>query len=82
MALTHPLLEGAVVAAIERAASAHLGRPWVSRGFTDLSERASHPCGVLDGEPFSVFAMLAVDGPSSLGRQCLTRLASAVRRYS
>lgn len=60
MGLAHPLLESAVVAAIERAASAHLGRPWVSRGFTDLSERASHPCGVLDGEPFSVFTKLGV----------------------
>ena len=58
--LVHPLLEGAVVAEIEHAASAHLGRPWVSRGFTDLNERASHPCGVLHGEPFSVFAKLGV----------------------
>jgi fructosamine-3-kinase len=54
----HPLLDGAVVAAIERAASAHLGRPWLSRGFTDLDARASHPSGVLHGEPFSVFAKL------------------------
>jgi fructosamine-3-kinase len=54
----HPLLDGAVVAAIERAASAHLGRPWVRRGFTDLDTRASHPSGVLHGEPFSVFAKL------------------------
>jgi fructosamine-3-kinase len=54
----HPLLDAAVVAEIERAASAHLGRPWVSHGFTDLSDRASHPSGVLRGEPFSVFAKL------------------------
>jgi fructosamine-3-kinase len=54
----HPLLDAAVVSEIERAASAHLGRPWVSRGFTDLSDRASHPSGVLRGEPFSVFAKL------------------------
>jgi fructosamine-3-kinase len=54
----HPLQEPAVVAAIERAASAHLGRPWVSRGFTSLNDRASHPSGVLRGEPFSVFAKL------------------------
>src|SRR5262249_56773197 len=56
----HPLLDGTVVAAIERAASAHLGRPWASRGFTDLNPRASHPSGVLHGEPFSVFAKLGV----------------------
>jgi fructosamine-3-kinase len=56
----HPLLAGPVVAEIERAASAHLGRPWVSQGFTSLNERASHPSGVLQGEPFSVFAKLGV----------------------
>jgi hypothetical protein len=56
----HPLLDAAVVAEIERAASAHRGRPWVSRGFTDLDDRASRPCGVLHGTPFSVFAKLGV----------------------
>jgi len=55
----HPLRRGEVVAEIERAASAHLGRPWASHGFTDLSGQASHPCGVLHGVPFSVFAKLA-----------------------
>ncbi len=60
MGPAHPLLDRAVVAAIEDAASAHLGRPWASRGFTDLSQRASHPCGVLHGIPFSVFAKLGV----------------------
>jgi fructosamine-3-kinase len=60
----HPLLDRAVLAATERAASAHLGRPWVSRGFTDLTARASHPSGVLHGEPFSVFAKLGV-GPGA-----------------
>ena len=156
----HPLLDRAVVAQIEGAASAHLGRPWVSLGFTDLSARSSHPSGVLHGQPYSVFAKLgagadareqftaeldglrllsraagirtpvpvadgvigfaagalllfealperpeaapldpgfagrrelwrlptylaviAVDGPSPLGRQCLTRLGDALRRY-
>ena len=56
----HPLLDRAVVVQIEGAASAHLGRPWVSRGFTDLTARASHPSGVLHGQPFSVFAKLGV----------------------
>lgn len=45
---------------IERAASAHLGRPWVARGFTDLNDRASHPCAVLHGRALSVFAKLNV----------------------
>jgi fructosamine-3-kinase len=54
----HPLLAPNVKSAIEGAASRHLGRRWVSQAFTDLNDRASHPCGVLHGEPFSVFAKL------------------------
>jgi fructosamine-3-kinase len=57
----HPLLEAGVRAAIERAASRHLGRPWAVAGFTDLNHRASHPAGILHGEPFSVFAKLGLD---------------------
>jgi len=56
----HPLLESNVKSAIESAASRHLGRPWVSHAFTDLNDRASHPCGVLRGVPFSVFAKLYI----------------------
>ena len=56
----HPLLGSDVRSAIESAASRHLGRRWVSHAFTDLNERASHPCGVLHGEPFSVFAKLDI----------------------
>ncbi len=59
VAVAHPLLESNVKSAIEGAASRHLGRPWVGVGFTDLNDRASHPCGVLRGEPFSVFAKLS-----------------------
>jgi fructosamine-3-kinase len=55
----HPLLGAAVLAAVERAASAHRGRRWVSQGFTSLDDRASHPCGILHGAPFSVFAKLS-----------------------
>jgi fructosamine-3-kinase len=50
------------MAEIERAASEHLGRPWVSQGFTDLDDRSSHPCAILQGQPFSVFAKL---GPNT-----------------
>lgn len=60
MRLTHPLLVVAVRAEIERAASGHLGRRWVSQGFTSLDDRASHPCGILRGTPFSVFAKLGL----------------------
>ena len=61
--LTASLLHAEVVADIERAASQHLGRPWTAQGFTDRSDRASHPCGILHGEPFSVFAKLGT-GPA------------------
>jgi protein-ribulosamine 3-kinase len=57
---THPLLGATIRARIEHAASAHLGRPWGSRGFTSLNDRASHPCGILHGVPFSVFAKLGL----------------------
>lgn len=56
----HPLLEANVKSVIESAASRHLGRSWASDAFTDLNDRASHPCGVLHGEPFSVFAKLGM----------------------
>jgi fructosamine-3-kinase len=56
----HPLIESNVKSAIKGAASRHLGRRWVSHAFTDLNDRASHPCGVLHGEPFSVFAKLDI----------------------
>jgi fructosamine-3-kinase len=57
----HPLLRAAVLAVVERAASAHRGRRWVSQGFTSLDDRASHPCGILHGAPFSVFAKFSPD---------------------
>jgi fructosamine-3-kinase len=69
----HPLREPSLVRAIERAASAHLGRPWSVRGFTDLNERASHPCGILHGRPFSVFAK--VGAPPDADRQFTAELA-------
>jgi fructosamine-3-kinase len=56
--VTHPLLDRLIVRAVEQAATGHLGRPWASTGFTDLNHRASHPCGIFAGRPFSVFAKL------------------------
>ena len=77
-----PLCDPDIVTAIERAASGHLGRPWLSQGLTDLGDRASHPCGVLHGQPFSVFAKFsgAADARDQFtaelaGLQTLTRLA-------
>src|SRR5262249_19695963 len=77
--------EAPVLAAIERAASAHRGRPWASQGFTDLDDRASHPCGILHGTPFSVFAKLGraagAAGPftAELAGPRLLRRAAGVR---
>jgi fructosamine-3-kinase len=56
--VSHPLTDPAIVAAVERAATEHRGRAWTCDGFTDLSSRAAHPCGILHGTPFSVFAKL------------------------
>jgi protein-ribulosamine 3-kinase len=82
--VTHPLLRPAVRGPIERAASAHLGRVWTTRGFTDLDDRASHPCGILHSEPFSVFAKLdeGTDAPARFAAEIdgLALLATAGAR--
>jgi protein-ribulosamine 3-kinase len=57
----HPLCHPAVRKVIERIASDHRGRPWTSHSFTGLNELASHPSGILHGEPFSVFGKIATD---------------------
>jgi fructosamine-3-kinase len=54
-----------VVREVEQAASTHLGRQWRHLGFADLKDRASHPCGIFSGEPFSVFVKLYA-GPNGL----------------
>src|SRR5690242_11580113 len=74
--VAHPLLGAAVLAQAEHAASAHLGRPWVVRGFTSLDDRASHPCGILHGAPFSVFAKL---GSSAGAREEFTAELAGLR---
>ena len=43
-------------------------------GFTDLNDRASHPCGVLHGSPFSVFAKLTPRRQARVELAGLTRL--------
>lgn len=80
MAPARPLRDPAVVAEIERAASQHLGRRWVSQGLTDLAERSSHPCAILHGQPFSVFAKLGRNARDQFeaelnGLRLLTRAA-------
>jgi fructosamine-3-kinase len=61
----HPLHNNKIRDVIERAASQHLGRPWVARSFTDLNDQASHPAGVLHGKPFSVFAKLGEEADAA-----------------
>jgi fructosamine-3-kinase len=66
---------------VERVVSAHLGVPWRATGFTDLRDRASHPCGIFRGDPISIFAKLNTGGetPAELrGLQLLRRHAVAV----
>ena len=82
--MTHPLLDPPIVSAIERAASAHRGRPWTAQGFTHLGARAAHPAGSLHGTPFSVFAKLSQDmefgreqfSAELAGLDLITRLAA------
>jgi fructosamine-3-kinase len=75
----HPLLGAAVQTVIEHAASAHRGRRWVSLGFTSLDDRASHPCGILHGAPFSVFAKLS---PAADAREQFTAELAGLRLLS
>jgi fructosamine-3-kinase len=81
--VSHLLLDPTIVAAIEREATAHRGQAWVCDGFTDLGDRAAHPCGILHGAPFSVFAKLtsAVGGRTQFaaelaGLQLITDLSA------
>ncbi|MHB1517464.1 MAG: fructosamine kinase family protein [Acidimicrobiales bacterium] len=71
MNATSPLCDKAVVREIERVASAHFRCRWTSQGFADLRDRASHPAGILRGQPFSLFAKmsLAEDGPGLLAAE-------------
>jgi fructosamine-3-kinase len=77
---SHPLLRGPVVAAVERAVSADLGRRWSVGGFTDLTDRASHPAGIYRSAALSVFAKLDPAGGSQFaaevrGLDLLSRLS-------
>jgi fructosamine-3-kinase len=67
--VTHALLDPVTVRAVQRAAAGHLGRAWAATGFTDLSHRASHPCGIFTAATCSVFAKL---DDSSAGQERFT----------
>jgi fructosamine-3-kinase len=74
--VSHPLLNPVTVAAVEKAATEHRGRAWAHSGFTDLNHRATHPCGIFAGAPFSVFAKLDT---SPIGRE---QFAAELRGFS
>ena len=56
--MAHPLLNPLIVEAVGKAATEHRGRVWAHSAFTDLDHRATHPCGIFTGMPFSVFVKL------------------------
>jgi fructosamine-3-kinase len=55
------LLQAEVVAVVTTATSNHIGEPWAWDDFVDLSDRASHPCGIFRSRRLSVFAKLSTD---------------------
>jgi fructosamine-3-kinase len=71
--MSHPLLRPAVRGVIEQAATAHRGPRWTCTGFTSLDDRAAHPCGILHGTPFAVFAKLST--AAEAGAQFTAELA-------
>jgi fructosamine-3-kinase len=79
MTTAHPLLHAEIVADIERAATEHRGRPWTALGLLDRTDRASHSCGILRGEPFSVFAKL---GTAPAAREQFGAELAGLRRLS
>lgn len=58
MAGQNALLSPVVLAEIERAATTHLGEPWICTAFTDLGDRSSHPAALLHGGALAIFAKL------------------------
>jgi fructosamine-3-kinase len=55
------LLRSDVVEVVRRATSDHVGQPWDWDDFADLSDRATHPCGIFRSGVLSVFARLSTD---------------------
>lgn len=70
-------LDDGLKESIERAVCAHLGRAWSARSFTDLGDRASHPCGIVRGEGFAVFVKYGDAGHFGAELAGLTLLRSA-----
>jgi fructosamine-3-kinase len=79
------LLRADVIAVVREAASEHLGGPWEWQDFVDLSDRASHSCGVFRGNRLSVFAKISTEPrgmelfEAELKGLALLRTAAAVK---
>ena len=59
--MTSSLLHAEVVAVVATETTNHIGEPWVWDDFVDLSDQASHPCGIFRSRRLSVFAKLSAD---------------------
>jgi fructosamine-3-kinase len=59
--VANALLRADVIAVVRAATSDHIGEPWEWQDFVDLSDRASHPCGVFGSHRLSVFAKLSTE---------------------
>jgi fructosamine-3-kinase len=64
--VSRSLLQAEVVAVVTTATSRYIGEPWHWDDFVDLSDRASHPCGIFRSRRLSVFAKL---GTGSRGKE-------------
>jgi len=59
--VANALLQADIVLAVKRATSDYIGKPWDWDDFVDLTDRASHPCGIFRSRVVSVFAKLSTD---------------------
>jgi fructosamine-3-kinase len=59
--VANALLQPDVVEVVRRATADYIGQPWVWDDFVDLTDRASHPCGIFQGPLLSVFGKLSTD---------------------
>jgi fructosamine-3-kinase len=66
LVVANALLQADILTLVTKATSDYVGKSWDWDNFTDLSDRASHPCGIFRSRLLSVFAKLSAD---PLGRE-------------
>ncbi len=59
--VANALLQADIVAVVKRATSDYIGKPWDWDDFVDLTDRASHSCGIFRSRVLPVFAKLSTD---------------------